>query len=95
MNLTTDEIADIFAQWNDGPLDSYLMEISVEVLRHKTTDNIPLVDLILDKAGQKGTGLWTAVSSLEVGAQHQPLLKPFMHALFLHLKTSRYKRSHY
>ena len=66
--LTTDEIADIFEQWNQGPLDSYLMEISVEVLRHKNSENTPLVDLILDKAGQKGTGLWTAVSSLQVGA---------------------------
>ncbi len=68
LKLSTDEIADIFQQWNQGPLDSYLMEISVEVLRHKAPDDTPLVDLILDKAGQKGTGLWTAVSSLEVGA---------------------------
>jgi len=68
LNLSTDEIADIFEQWNQGPLDSYLMEISVEVLRHRVTEeNIPLVDLILDKAGQKGTGLWTAMSSLELG----------------------------
>ena len=44
------------------------MEISVEVLRHKNNNDTPLVDLILDKAGQKGTGLWTAVSSLQVGA---------------------------
>jgi 6-phosphogluconate dehydrogenase len=68
LNKTPDQIADIFAQWNQGPLDSYLMEISVEVLRHKAPESqIPLVDLILDKAGQKGTGLWTAMSSLEVG----------------------------
>jgi 6-phosphogluconate dehydrogenase len=68
LNLSCDEIADIFSAWNDGPLDSYLMEISVEVLRHKSTDtNTPIVELILDKAGQKGTGLWTAMSSLEVG----------------------------
>lgn len=67
LSLTTDEIADIFERWNQGPLDSYLMEISVEVLRHKH-DDTPIVDLILDKAGQKGTGLWTAVSSLQVGA---------------------------
>ena len=67
LSLSPDEIADIFEQWNLGPLDSYLMEISVEVLRHKTTEGLPLVDVILDKAGQKGTGLWTAMSSLEVG----------------------------
>lgn len=68
LQLTCHDIADIFATWNDGPLNSYLMEISVEVLRHQSTDtNTPLVELILDKAEQKGTGLWTAVSSLEVG----------------------------
>jgi len=68
LGKTPDQIADIFEQWNKGLLDSYLMEISVEVLRHKApTSEIPLVDLILDKAGQKGTGLWTAMSSLEVG----------------------------
>jgi len=67
LSLSPDKIADIFEQWNKGPLDSYLMEISVEVLRHKFNDEIPLVDLILDKAGQKGTGLWTAMSSLELG----------------------------
>ena len=67
LGMSCDEIADTFEQWNQGPLDSYLMEISVEVLRHKIEDQTPLVDLILDRAGQKGTGLWTAVSSLEVG----------------------------
>ena len=68
LKMSPAQIADIFAQWNKGVLDSYLMEISVEVLRHKAPDSeIPLVDLILDKAGQKGTGLWTAMSSLEVG----------------------------
>ena len=67
LSLQPDEIADIFQQWSLGPLDSYLMEISVDVLRHRTTDDVPLVDVILDQAGQKGTGLWTAMSSLEVG----------------------------
>jgi len=68
LQLNTEEIADIFEQWNTGVLDSYLMEITVEVLRHKLIENnTPLVDLILDKAGQKGTGLWTAISSLEIG----------------------------
>ena len=68
IGLSVDEIADVFEQWNSGPLDSYLMEISVEVLRHHSSDtDTHLVDLILDKAGQKGTGLWTAMSSLEIG----------------------------
>ncbi len=68
LGLNANEIADIFERWNNGLLDSYLMEISVEVLRHKSVDTgTTLVDLILDKAEQKGTGLWTAMSSLEVG----------------------------
>ena len=68
LSLTSLEIADIFEEWNKGLLDSYLMEISVEVLRHNSSDtNTPIVELILDKAGQKGTGLWTAMSSLEIG----------------------------
>ena len=68
MGMSSDEIADIFEEWNKGPLDSYLLEITIEVLRHKlSASGTPLVELILDKAGQKGTGLWTAVSSLELG----------------------------
>lgn len=62
------EIAEIFAQWAKGPLESYLMDISVDILRHRDPrSGKALVDMILDKAGQKGTGLWTAVSSLELG----------------------------
>lgn len=66
--LTASEIGDVFARWNQGSLNSYLMEISADVLSQ--ADPItgkPLVEMILDKAGQKGTGLWTAVSSLQIG----------------------------
>jgi 6-phosphogluconate dehydrogenase len=63
------EIAAIFREWNRGLLDSYLVEISAEVLEAVDSDTgQPLVDVILDCAGQKGTGLWTAVSALEVGS---------------------------
>ncbi|MBY6186552.1 NADP-dependent phosphogluconate dehydrogenase [Marinobacter hydrocarbonoclasticus] len=68
LGKTPAEIAAIFRQWNEGVLDSYLMAISADVL--DTWDEQSggaLVDVILDKAGQKGTGLWTAVSSLELG----------------------------
>ncbi len=67
LKLNADQIADIFEQWSTGVLNSYLLEISVEVLRHKNPEGKPLVELILDKAGQKGTGLWTVMSSLELG----------------------------
>lgn len=91
LGLSANEIADIFAQWNNGLLNSYLMEISVEVLRHKSCDTgTTLVDLILDKAGQKGTGLWTAMSSLEVGCP-APTIAQAVYARsissFKHLRT--------
>jgi 6-phosphogluconate dehydrogenase len=69
LNMSPKEIAAIFREWNEGELNSYLIEISAEVLEQTVADSEqPLVDIILDKAGQKGTGLWTAVSSLQVGA---------------------------
>lgn len=69
MAMSPSEIAEVFRQWNKGPLHSYLIEISAEVLDQVDQETgLPLVDIILDKAGQKGTGLWTAVSSLQVGA---------------------------
>lgn len=64
--LSNEEIAEIFADWNEGKLNSYLTEIAVEVLR-KEEDGTPLLDLILDKAGQKGTGQWTSQESLALG----------------------------
>lgn len=67
LNLTVDEIADIFAQWNKGSLNSYLIEITSNILRVKDDDGLPLVDKILDSAGQKGTGKWTAINSLQLG----------------------------
>jgi len=67
--MSPQEIAAIFRQWNKGVLNSYLMEISCEVLEQFDDETgKPLVDVILDKAGQKGTGLWTAVSALQIGA---------------------------
>lgn len=62
------EIADIFAGWNKGDLDSYLIEITAEVLRQvdAKTGN-PLVDVILDQAGSKGTGVWTVQTALDLG----------------------------
>lgn len=58
-------MADTFAAWNQGKLESYLIDITSQLLRQKDTDGSPLVDKILDRAGQKGTGLWTAQDALE------------------------------
>ena len=57
----------MFADWNEGELDSYLIEITRDIFAKKDDDGAPMVDKILDTAGQKGTGKWTGISSLELG----------------------------
>ena len=61
------EIGDIFSEWNKGVLDSFLIEITRDVLQFMDDDGEPLVEKILDKAGQKGTGKWTAINALDLG----------------------------
>lgn len=67
LGMKADEIADVFDTWNKGKLDSYLIEITATILRKKDDDGSPLVNKILDTAGQKGTGKWTAISALDLG----------------------------
>jgi 6-phosphogluconate dehydrogenase len=68
VGLTSDELHDVFKKWNDGKLDSYLIEITSDIFAFKDEDGSPLVEKILDVAGQKGTGRWTAMNALELGA---------------------------
>lgn len=65
--LTCDEMHGIFAEWNKGELDSYLIEITRDILGFKDADGQPLVEKILDTAGQKGTGKWTGIEALNLG----------------------------
>jgi 6-phosphogluconate dehydrogenase len=66
--LSADEMADIFDEWNGGELESYLIEITAKILRVKDPDTgKPLVDLVLDEAGQKGTGKWASQLALDLG----------------------------
>jgi len=67
LGVTPDELSEIFKEWNKGELDSYLIEISSEIFAKKDEDGEPLVDKILDAAGQKGTGKWTCNSALDLG----------------------------
>ena len=67
LGMTADEMHQVFAEWNKGDLDSFLIEITANILAFKDTDGQPLVDKILDTAGQKGTGKWTVISSQELG----------------------------
>ena len=67
LGMSAGEIHEVFKQWNTGDLDSYLVEITRDILAFKDADGKPLVDKILDTAGQKGTGKWTSVTSLDLG----------------------------
>ncbi|EAC3883606.1 NADP-dependent phosphogluconate dehydrogenase, partial [Listeria monocytogenes] len=69
LGLSVDEMADIFAEWNKGELDSYLIEITADILTRKDDQGTgkPIVDVILDAAGNKGTGKWTSQSALDLG----------------------------
>ena len=67
LGMSADEMHEVFKQWNESELDSYLIEITRDILAYKDTDGSPIVDKILDTAGQKGTGKWTAISALDEG----------------------------
>jgi len=70
LGMSNEDMHDVFARWNEGVLDSYLIEITRDILAYRDEDGNATVDLILDKAGQKGTGKWTAIAALDAG---QPL----------------------
>ena len=67
LGMSADEMHQVFAEWQQGELNSYLVEITRDILAVKDTDGQPLVDKILDTAGQKGTGKWTVISSQDLG----------------------------
>src|SRR5690606_37107791 len=67
LGMSSKEIGDTFAKWNKGVLDSFLIEITWDIMYFNDDDGTALVEKILDKAGQKGTGKWTAVNALDHG----------------------------
>jgi 6-phosphogluconate dehydrogenase len=67
LGLSPDEIAAVFANWNKSELDSFLIEITAAIFAKKDADGSPIIDKIVDSAGQKGTGKWTAISALDLG----------------------------
>jgi 6-phosphogluconate dehydrogenase len=72
LGLSTDEMAPVFAKWNEGELDSYLIEITRDIVGKKDDETgKPMVDMILDTAGQKGTGKWTSQAALDCGVPAQ------------------------
>ena len=67
LGMSAGEMSTVFKAWNETELDSYLIEITGNILAHKDADGAPLVDKILDTAGQKGTGKWTSIAALDEG----------------------------
>ncbi len=93
LGLSSDELHAIFKEWNQGELDSYLIEITSHILATKDEDKTLLLDKILDVAGQKGTGKWTVINSLELGIP-LTLISEAVYARFLSsLKEERVEAS--
>lgn len=94
LGLSTDELHDVFAEWNRGELDSYLIEITADIFTKKDPETgKPLVDVILDTAGQKGTGKWTSQNALDVGVP-LPIITESVFARFISaMKEERVKAS--
>jgi 6-phosphogluconate dehydrogenase len=67
LGMSSDEMYEVFREWNEGELDSYLIEITRDILAYKDDQGDPLLEKILDTAGQKGTGKWTGIAALDLG----------------------------
>ncbi|HXE10076.1 MAG TPA: decarboxylating NADP(+)-dependent phosphogluconate dehydrogenase [Verrucomicrobiae bacterium] len=82
LGMSAGDMSKVFADWNKGELDSFLIQISAEILAYKDENGQPLVDHILDAAGQKGTGKWTVMNAAELG-QPVTLISEALFARFL------------
>lgn len=94
LDLSVEEIAAYFAEWNKGELDSFLIEITADILTKKDPESgKPMVDVILDRAGNKGTGKWTSQSALDLGVP-LPTITESVYARFISaLKEERVRAS--
>lgn len=94
LHVSAEELSSIFAEWNQGELDSYLIEITADIFAKVDEDTgKPLVDMILDKAGQKGTGKWTSQNALDLGVS-LPIITESVFARFISaMKEERVKAS--
>ena len=92
--MTPAEIGDVFSTWNDGELDSYLIEITADILRQSDPrTGRPIVDVILDRAGMKGTGTWTAINALNLGVPVTTIAEAVFARGISGLKDERIKAS--
>jgi 6-phosphogluconate dehydrogenase len=95
LGLSVDEIQGIFAQWNSGVLDSYLVEITANILAYKDENGETLLDSILDTAGQKGTGKWTGINALDMGIPLTLIAESVFARCLSAQKEERVKAAHY
>jgi 6-phosphogluconate dehydrogenase len=88
--LTMSELHEVFAKWNQGPLDSYLIEITRDIMAVQDTETgRPLVEMIMDKAGQKGTGKWTSQNALDLGVPTPAITEAVFARCMSELKEER------
>jgi 6-phosphogluconate dehydrogenase len=94
LGMNADELHRTFAEWNSGDLDSYLIEITADILSKKDPETgKPLVDVILDAAGQKGTGKWTVQSSLDLGVSVPTIAEAVFARIISSIKEERVEAS--
>src|SRR5919106_1219567 len=95
LDLRPDELSRIFARWNEGDLDSYLIEITADILKQRDPDHPDafLVDYVLDTAQQKGTGKWTSINALDMGIPANPIAEAVFARCLSALKTERVEAS--
>lgn len=93
LGMTHKEMGDVFAKWNKGVLDSFLIEITRDIMYFNDDDGKPLVDKILDQAGQKGTGKWTAINALDLGMPVTLIAEAVLARCLSSIKADRTKAS--
>jgi 6-phosphogluconate dehydrogenase len=94
LEMSNDEMCGVLDRWNQGKLESYLIEISRDILGFKDADNTSTIDIILDRAGQKGTGKWTVISSLDQGIPLTLIAEAVFARALSALKDERVAASH-
>jgi len=94
LGLSTEEMAEVFTKWNEGELDSYLIEITSSILRKRDEQTgRPMVDVILDTAGQKGTGKWTSQVAFDLGSPAQTIAEAVFVRMLSAIKEERVQAS--
>lgn len=93
LGLSNKEIGDVLAKWNKGVLDSFLIEITRDIMYFNDEDGTPLVEKILDQAGQKGTGKWTAINALDLGMPVTLIAEAVLARCLSSIKAERVKAS--